>query len=97
MLVPGQVADDLSVRLGGGAIHVQPGRCCKAVRAALPEALHPVQAASLTWTPATAKAPIPDAQALEIADTASSAGVPMAPLDWQAVHEVHTLTSLDRV
>ena len=90
ILVPGQVGDDLSVRLGGGAVGGNLA-LLQAVRAAAPDAHilykpHPdVDAGHRTGA-------IPDAQALEYADQLVR-GVPMAPLI-AAVQEVHTLTSL---
>lgn len=90
VLVPGQVANDLSVRLGSGAVTSNLA-LLQAVRAAAPDAFilykpHPdVDAGHRPGA-------IPDAQALEIADVLVR-GVPMAPLIG-AVQEVHTLTSL---
>ena len=90
ILVPGQVGDDLSVRLGGGALGGNLA-LLRAVRGAAPDAHilykpHPdVDAGHRTGA-------IPDAQALEYADQLVR-GVPMAPLI-AAVQEVHTLTSL---
>ena len=90
VLVPGQVADDLSVRLGSGAVASNLA-LLQAVRAAAPDAFilykpHPdVDAGHRPGA-------VPDTQALEVADLLVR-GVPMATLIG-AVQEVHTLTSL---
>jgi len=90
ILVPGQVGDDLSVRLGGGAVRGNLA-LLQAVRGAAPDAHilykpHPdVDAGHRTGA-------VPDTQALEYADQLVR-GVPMAPLI-AAVQEIHTLTSL---
>ncbi len=90
VLVPGQVADDLSVRLGGGPIQDNL-RLLQEVRAARPDAFivyrpHPdVDAGHRAGA-------VPDAVALRSADRICRGGA-MAPLI-SAVDEVHTLTSL---
>jgi capsular polysaccharide export protein len=90
VLVPGQVADDLSVRLGGAGVAGNDALLAR-VRAANPDAYivykpHPdVDAGHRPGA-------LPDAQCLRYAD-AVIRGVPMAALI-AAVDEVHTLTSL---
>lgn len=90
VLVPGQVGDDLSVRLGGGPIQDNL-QLLREVRAAKPDAFivyrpHPdVDAGHRAGA-------IPDAVALRLADRICRGGA-MAPLI-HAVDEVHTLTSL---
>jgi capsular polysaccharide export protein len=90
ILVPGQVADDLSVRLGGGLVRGNADLLAR-VRAANPEAFivyrpHPdVEAGHRPGA-------IPDPVATGLADQVSRGGA-MAPLI-VAVDEVHTLTSL---
>jgi len=90
VLVPGQVADDLSVRLGGGAVQSNLA-LLQAVRAANPGA-HILYKPHPDVDAGHRPGAIPDSQALEIANQIVR-GVPMAPLI-EAVHEVHTLTSL---
>lgn len=90
VLVPGQVADDLSVRLGGGAVQSNLA-LLQAVRAANPGA-HILYKPHPDVDAGHRPGAILDAQALGIADQLVR-GVPMAPLI-EAVHEVHTLTSL---
>ena len=90
VLVPGQVADDLSVRLGGGAVQSNLA-LLQAVRAAAPDA-HILFKPHPDVDAGHRRGAIPDAQALGIAD-ALVRGVPMAAL-LTAVDEVHTLTSL---
>ncbi len=90
VLVPGQVADDLSVRLGGGLIQDNL-RLLQAVRAARPDAFivyrpHPDVDAGHR------RGALPDPVALRLADRICRGGA-MAPLI-TAVDEVHTLTSL---
>ncbi len=90
VLVPGQVADDLSVRLGGGLIQDNL-RLLQAVRAARPDAFivyrpHPDVDAGHR------RGALPDPVALRLADRICRGGA-MAPLI-NAVDEVHTLTSL---
>jgi len=90
VLVPGQVADDLSVRLGSAGVAGNEDLLAR-VRAANPDALviykpHPdVDAGHRVGA-------IPDAVARRYADLVVR-GVPMAALI-AAVDEVHTLTSL---
>ncbi len=90
VLVPGQVADDLSVRLGGGAIQSNLA-LLQAVRAAAPDA-HILYKPHPDVDAGHRQGAIPDAQVLEIANGIVR-GVPMAALI-SAVQEVHTLTSL---
>jgi capsular polysaccharide export protein len=90
VLVPGQVADDLSVRLGGGAIQSNLA-LLQAVRAAAPDA-HILYKPHPDVDAGHRQGAIPDIQTLEIADQIVR-GVPMAALIG-AVQEVHTLTSL---
>jgi capsular polysaccharide export protein len=90
VLVPGQVADDLSVRLGGGAIQSNLA-LLQAVRGAAPDA-HILYKPHPDVDAGHRQGAIPDAQVLEIADGIVR-GVPMAALI-SAVQEVHTLTSL---
>ena len=90
VLVPGQVADDLSVRLGGGAVQSNLA-LLHAVRAAAPDA-HILYKPHPDVDAGHRNGAIPDAQALGIADQLVR-GVPMAAL-LAAVDEVHTLTSL---
>ncbi len=90
VLVPGQVADDLSVRLGGGPIQDNL-RLLEAVRTARPDAFivyrpHPDVDAGHR------RGALPDPVALRLADRICRGGA-MAPLIG-AVDEVHTLTSL---
>ena len=90
VLVPGQVADDLSVRLGGGPIQNNL-ELLRQVRTARPDAFivyrpHPDVDAGHR------RGAIPDAAALRIADRIGRGGA-MAPLI-NAVDEVHPLTSL---
>ncbi len=90
VLVPGQVADDLSVRLGGGPIQDNL-ELLRQVRTARPDAFivyrpHPDVDAGHR------RGAIPDAVALRIADRIGRGGA-MASLI-NAVDEVHTLTSL---
>ncbi len=90
ILVPGQVADDLSVKLGGGAASGNAD-LLRQVRAGNPGAFiiyrpHPdVDAGHRLGA-------IPDAEALQFADIVSR-GVPMGALIG-AVDAVHTMTSL---
>lgn len=90
ILVPGQVGDDLSVRLGGGAVGGNLALLA-AVRAQAPDAEiwfrpHPdVDAGHRGGA-------IPDAEALRLADRVVRGGDLLALLE--AVDEVHTLTSL---
>ena len=90
VLVPGQVADDLSVRLGGAGVAGNEDLLAR-VRAAAPDAYviykpHPdVDAGHRAGA-------VPDAAALRHANLVVR-GVPMAALI-AAVDEVHTLTSL---
>lgn len=90
ILVPGQVADDMSVRLGGGSIKGNMD-LLRRVRATCPDAFivyrpHPdVDAGHRAGA-------IPDADVLHVADRISRGGG-MAPL-LDAIDEVHTLTSL---
>ena len=90
LLVPGQVADDMSVRLGGVAIKGNM-ELLRRVRAESPDAFivyrpHPdVDAGHRAGA-------IPDADILQVANQISRGGG-MAPL-LDAVDEVHTLTSL---
>ena len=90
VLVPGQVADDLSVTLGGGAIQSNLA-LLQAVRAAAPDA-HILYKPHPDVDAGHRHGAIPDAQALEVADGIVR-GVPMAALIG-AVGELHTLTSL---
>ncbi len=90
VLVPGQVADDLSVRLGGGEVRTNLA-LLQAVRAAAPDA-HILYKPHPDVDAGHRPGAIPDAQALGIADGIVR-GVPMAAL-LDAVGEVHTLTSL---
>jgi len=90
VLVPGQVADDLSVRLGGGAIQSNLA-LLQAVRAAAPDT-HILYKPHPDVDAGHRQGAIPDVQTLEIADQIVR-GVPMAALIG-AVQEVHTLTSL---
>ncbi|QEH96059.1 capsular polysaccharide export protein, LipB/KpsS family [Gluconobacter thailandicus] len=90
ILVPGQVADDMSVRLGGGTVAGNMD-LLRRVRSARPDAFivyrpHPdVDAGHRAGA-------IPDADVLQVADRISRGGG-MAPL-LDVVNEVHTLTSL---
>lgn len=90
VLVPGQVADDLSVVLGGAGMDGNLDLLCQ-VRASEPEAYivyrpHPdVDAGHRSGT-------IPDAVVLRFADCICREGAMARLLD--IVHEVHTLTSL---
>ncbi|MBR0679875.1 hypothetical protein GXW74_05205 [Roseomonas eburnea] len=91
ILVPGQVEDDLSVRLGGTAEVRGNLDLLRAVRAANPDAFiafkpHPDVEAGYR------RGAVPDAEARALADAVLSR-VPIAPLLAQ-VEEVHTLTSL---
>ena len=90
ILVPGQVGDDLSVRLGGGAVRGNLA-LLQAVRRAAPDA-HILYKPHPDVDAGHRSGAIPDAQALEYADQLVR-GVPMAALI-AAVPEVHTLTSL---
>ncbi len=90
VLVPGQVADDLSVRLGGGAIQSNLA-LLQAVRGAAPDA-HILYKPHPDVDAGHRQGAIPDTEVLEVADGIVR-GVPMAALI-SAVQEVHTLTSL---
>jgi len=90
VLVPGQVEDDASVRLGGGAIGTNRGLLAQA-RAAFPDAVliykpHPDVEAGLR------PGALPEAEALIHADAVLARADPIALIE--AVDRVCTLTSL---